>query len=148
MADTSLPKSWKEAKKKGAKHFFTGRKCFYGHLDKRQTSNGSCLTCSRLRAEKWKHDHPIRHKRWYENHYAEFLQKRMESAGRLKPDACEICGHPDGSGKWRICYEHCHKTNIFRGWTCSRCNSIIALCDESPELLMGIIRYLKKNKNY
>jgi hypothetical protein len=42
---TSLPKSRKEAKALGLTHYFNGKPCPNGHIDKRFTSSGSCFAC-------------------------------------------------------------------------------------------------------
>lgn len=46
------PTSWSEAKRIGAPHYRTGRPCKRGHLALRLASNGMCLECSRLKAER------------------------------------------------------------------------------------------------
>jgi hypothetical protein len=40
--------------------------------------------------------------------------------------------------------DHCHKTNEVRGILCNRCNSVLGLCEDKPELLSKLARYLKK----
>ena len=52
MADSSLPSaiSRAEAKAKGLKHYFTGKPCSRGHIQKRNTVTGQCMECSRLKA--------------------------------------------------------------------------------------------------
>ena len=41
------------AKQEGLKHYFTGLPCKHGHIDKRQTSDGTCMACSREKSAKW-----------------------------------------------------------------------------------------------
>ena len=36
-----------EAKKTGETYYFTNKPCKYGHVSKRQTSNGTCVECNR-----------------------------------------------------------------------------------------------------
>lgn len=36
----------KQAKEQGLKFYFTGKECCNGHVDKRMTSNGKCMTCA------------------------------------------------------------------------------------------------------
>jgi hypothetical protein len=45
----SLPKARAEAKAAGASHYFTGKPCSNGHVEKRATSGGACLGCMRDR---------------------------------------------------------------------------------------------------
>ena len=61
-------------------------------------------------------------------------------AGRKKPESCEICGKVS-----RICFDHCHVTGKFRGWICFKCNIIIGLSDEVPEILEKLAEYIRKN---
>lgn len=66
--------------------------------------------------------------------------RRMgELAGRPRPDTCELCGS-DG----RICFDHCHKSEKFRGWICHRCNSVLGLVRDDAKLLRDLADYLEK----
>lgn len=47
-----LPKTKKEAKFAGSKFYFTGEPCNKGHIDKRYVSDGSCVSCTLVRANK------------------------------------------------------------------------------------------------
>lgn len=67
------------------------------------------------------------------------IQKLELSAGRPKPNYCEICGF---SGV--ICFDHCHKTGRFRGWICSKCNFALGNARDNPEILIALSNYLKK----
>ena len=42
-----------QAKQDGLQHYFTGLPCKHGHIDKRQTSDGTCMACSREKSSKW-----------------------------------------------------------------------------------------------
>lgn len=48
--DNKLPRSRAEAKSSGAKHYFTGKPCKHGHVDKRYTVDGQCAECARIKA--------------------------------------------------------------------------------------------------
>jgi len=43
-----LPKTRKEAKDLGAKYYFTGLSCKHGHIDKRETAKGICVSCRKV----------------------------------------------------------------------------------------------------
>ena len=47
MNTTSLPKTRKEAQDSGAKYYFTGEPCKYGHIAPRKTK-GSCVECLKV----------------------------------------------------------------------------------------------------
>lgn len=69
------------------------------------------------------------------------LQKLELMAGRHKPEKCELCGR-DG----RICYDHDHATNKFRGWICHKCNATLGFIDDNIQTLELMIQYLKNSK--
>ncbi len=67
------------------------------------------------------------------------LNKLESLAGRKKPTQCEICG-----GMGRICFDHNHKTGLFRGWICDRCNLILGHAKDNAELLLSLSEYLNR----
>lgn len=48
----------KDATEAGEKFYYTGKECKYGHLDKRYTTNGLCVTCAAKRSAEWAANHP------------------------------------------------------------------------------------------
>ncbi len=66
-------------------------------------------------------------------------KERVALAGRPRPDKCEICGEFN----LRICFDHCHNTGKFRGWLCDRCNKVLGIVKDSPELLENLANYLR-----
>lgn len=71
---------------------------------------------------------------------------RRKNAPRPMPDQCEVCGSFKEEFKKKVlCYDHCHKTNKFRGWLCMRCNFALGLVKDNIETLQGLIEYLRKN---
>jgi hypothetical protein len=45
------PATRAKAKELGFKHYYTGKPCSHGHIDKRETGNGSCTECRRITTE-------------------------------------------------------------------------------------------------
>ena len=43
--------------------------------------------------------------------------------------------------------DHCHETNVFRGWLCQSCNIGIGKLKDSVEMLERAIKYLKGELN-
>jgi hypothetical protein len=66
------------------------------------------------------------------------LRKLEKLAGRSKPKRCELCNKKAK----RIYFDHCHKTQIFRGWLCMRCNMVLGQVDDNRHLLKKMIEYL------
>ena len=51
MDTTNLPKTREEAKRTGAKYYFTGQSCKHGHISARKTK-GACVECLKVEWEK------------------------------------------------------------------------------------------------
>lgn len=47
-----------EAKEQGLKRYFTGKPCKHGHIDRRWTSSGVCLSCDRVMSRDWARANP------------------------------------------------------------------------------------------
>lgn len=60
----------------------------------------------------------------------------------VEPDTCEICGR---GGK--ICMDHCHDTNLFRGWICDDCNLALGRAKEDIGTLKSMVAYLERFEN-
>lgn len=65
-------------------------------------------------------------------------RKLIALAGRPRPDACEVCG--DGG---KICFDHCHATEEFRGWLCQPCNLVLGHAKDNPVKLRKLADYLE-----
>lgn len=63
---------------------------------------------------------------------------------------CAICGGPqNGSSKTAAEYleiDHDHETGILRELLCSRCNRMIGLAKDNPEILRNAALYLEKHR--
>lgn len=68
-------------------------------------------------------------------------KKLEEIAGRPKSDLCEVCNQPG-----KICFDHCHNENKFRGWICDSCNRALGHAKDNPEILRSLALYLEKSK--
>lgn len=61
----------------------------------------------------------------------------------LQNQTCEACGEcmPTDSDK-RI--DHSHATGAVRGVLCDRCNRVLGLCREDPDVFAGLCNYIAK----
>jgi Recombination endonuclease VII len=64
-------------------------------------------------------------------------EKREEIAGRPRATQCDICALPG-----KTVFDHDHETGAFRGWICDRCNKVLGLVYDNPELLCRLAYYL------
>ncbi len=69
-------------------------------------------------------------------------EKREKLAKRDYTEICDICGNKSESR--RNAFDHCHKTGVFRGWLCFRCNSTLGKVEDNPDLLVRMADYLRK----
>lgn len=73
----SLPRTRQEALELGSRHYFTGKPCKHGHVEKRFSQRGTCMGCSRSialdvyrrdpalaisKVRKWESENPDRRK--------------------------------------------------------------------------------------
>lgn len=45
-----------------------------------------------------------------------------------------------------VVIDHCHKTDVVRGVTCSRCNTLLGMSGDDPKLLRAAADYLDANR--
>lgn len=78
---------------------------------------------------------------------------RIYNTFKLKPEdyekvneqqggVCAICKNKCLTG-YRLSVDHDHKTNLFRGLLCGKCNKGIGMFDDNVKLLESAISYLK-----
>jgi hypothetical protein len=65
--------------------------------------------------------------------------QRVSTAGRQKPDLCEVCNELH----IRIVFDHCHGSGLFRGWLCDRCNRVLGLLKDDIILFRKLANYLE-----
>lgn len=75
-----------------------------------------------------------RYKNWRIRHEA----RLWDRAGRPRADECEVC-----SSREMTVFDHCHTSDLFRGWICDRCNKILGLVKDNPDWLRKLANYLE-----
>ncbi len=68
-------------------------------------------------------------------------ERNFPPATRPMPQACEACG---ATSKKALALDHCHKTNSFRGWLCSNCNTGFGLLGDNYVEVARRIAYLAR----
>lgn len=53
-----------EARVLGLKRYYTGKECPSGHVSQRMVSNSTCVTCQKIRANKWAKNNPEKIKKF------------------------------------------------------------------------------------
>lgn len=57
---------------------------------------------------------------------------------------CALCGKPEGSQS--LVFDHCHKTNTFRGYLHNSCNRSMGVLGDDVEGLMRALNFLNKSE--
>lgn len=123
---------------------YDGDLCAEGDCEKPAITNGLCVNHY---AATWRMENPDAGKRVHRTYWTKIQEKRAIELGRPKPDHCEMCGK-DGYGQGNkprigICFDHDHETGKARGWLCDRCNKVLGLVKDDPDLLRKMIAYLE-----
>lgn len=79
-----------------------------------------------------------RNRRWAAASKARREARLAEEAGRPRQHACELC-----ASTARTVWDHDHASGSFRGWICDRCNKVLGLVRDDPNVLEAMARYLQ-----
>lgn len=95
------------------------------------------------RDKAWSAANPERLREYRRGAEARRRTAQEATAGRPRPEGCEICGGTNKNGK-ALQFDHCHRQGHFRGWLCSRCNLTLGRVDDNPQLLRQLAAYLER----
>ncbi len=62
--------------------------------------------------------------------------------GHLTHGGCWLCGHANPGGV--LCIDHDHKTGLFRGLLCHRCNRVLGQVEDDGDLLSRAAGYVSR----
>lgn len=118
----------------------TGKRCLKHGASPRHPATGRCIKCQDLHSPatiKLKHE---RNKELLRR--INRKRRGLPDPTREEPAACECCGGPPGIYGMHL--DHCHITEVFRGWLCMKCNSGIGLLGDNITGLINGILYLAR----
>jgi len=58
---------------------------------------------------------------------------------------CHICKQHQSAFPYDLCVEHRHSDGKIRGLTCRRCNTILAMLNDDPNMALSCHQYLTKD---
>lgn len=58
--------------------------------------------------------------------------------------ACLLCEKPEEQLTKPLVIDHCHISGKFRGWICHKCNVMLGMAEDRPELLRRAADYLEQ----
>lgn len=64
--------------------------------------------------------------------------EEFDAIERQQKGKCRACGK-----KRKLVADHDHKTGLFRGLICAKCNAALGMADDSPATLRRLARYLE-----
>lgn len=76
-------------------------------------------------------------KRYYPEKYGISYDDALQMYGR----GCAVCGK-EHSDHESLVIDHDHSTGAVRNALCNRCNVVLGLCEDKPELLKDLAHYL------
>ena len=82
--------------------------------------------------------------RWYFNSIRKRFGLLIDGYMELYKKGCWLCGQPFEGMKPRPQVEHDHETNTVRGLAHGRCNAMIAMSDDNPDMLRRVADSLEK----
>lgn len=97
--------------------------------ENRSTRTGLNKECRACRSVAW-----IQHK--YDLSVSEYQDLYDSQGGR-----CAICAQLPSGG--RLCVDHDHESGEVRGLLCDNCNKAIGLFQDSPEVIINAVEYIK-----
>lgn len=151
-------------------NFLLKKPCKVCGDNRRYLKRITCVTCARRRANERRARDPLRKraegKRWRLlnqnkiNEYNRLWRERNKTTldyrlrrrkhrgypdpSRPEPAECEMCGKPPNA-KQSMYLDHCHRTNIFRGWLCGKCNTGLGMLgDDIDVAIERLQRYKQK----
>ena len=120
---------------------------FFKHKNKKFGVRFECKDCYKIETakdrlknpEKWK---AKRHRNGLKEMYG-IAVEFYNSLYQIQNGCCKICKISQSNLKKKLFVDHCHKTNKIRGLLCQKCNFLIGLANDSPQVLSLAIQYLK-----
>jgi hypothetical protein len=70
------------------------------------------------------------------DYHRAMMEKKV---GRPRPNMCELCM---GQFRKQPHADHDHKTGIYRGWICNRCNSVLGMVRDDTSLLKSMMAWI------
>lgn len=122
-----------------------------------KTLRGCCKSCNTNKSTIWrkknrKRFNELAHKHYHSTKGQNTYYKRVYGISKSEYDVmfqnqkgrCIACGRVQNNRPLSV--DHNHKTGKVRGLLCLKCNSTLGFCDESINILLGLIDYIRKTK--
>lgn len=98
-----------------------------------------CKICEKAQTNRWNSQHPEAVRARNLNYKFKMTTEQYIAKLEQQGGICRICKRSD----LPMVVDHCHATNIVRGILCKNCNTGIGMFNDSEELLLAAITYLK-----
>ena len=122
---------------------------FYASTSKKSGYKSNCKECVKTRANVYyrtdKGRKYIQEKQWRVKGIDMTVERYQELLDAQK-NGCGICGVEKNRNGSRLCVDHDHNTGKIRGLLCHHCNTALGKMQDSEEMLMKAIEYLRSHK--
>ena len=113
-----------------------------------------CKDCSCKKLKEWRNKNPERYRELSRKHSGtdkcrntELIRKygiTLAQYNKMLIEqryVCKIC-HKKNNINHTLYVDHHHESGVVRGLLCQKCNLIIGMCDEKPEILLKIVEFM------
>ena len=115
---------------------------FHNKANAKLKKSRTCKDCAKVYATQWRKDNPGYQAQHRYNLSIEDIAKMLkDQGGTCANDACDY-GKDDDH---KLFIDHDHETGKVRGLLCAWCNTAEGYLKGSPELAVGLIRYMRKH---
>lgn len=114
-----------------------------------------CKNCNRKRVQEWRKNNPEKRakqqqreatkdytrNKFLKYYYGITLEKYNEMF-KNQNGCCAICKKHQVELNKRLFVDHCHNTGKIRKLLCQKCNTLLGMAEENPDVLKEAINYL------
>jgi len=156
LTDTIITRP--QAKERGLTFYFPGSTCKHGHVAKRYTTTGQCITClenskplfnERKRLKNQTTQGKLRTKAASLRYQYDMSLDEYEAKLKQQDHKCSLCCVPfdDSTKATMVHVDHDHKTGKVRDLLCNNCNALLGYAGDDVERLKKCIQYLRRHSD-
>ncbi len=104
-----------------------------------------CIACTlRQQSLNFSYKKTVRHKEMVRRSIYHIGLAEQKQLYAFQDGKCAVCSIDIEYVGANTCLDHCHETNVVRGFLCSRCNVIEGMCNKLPAIAppLSIVSYI------
>jgi len=122
--------------------------CFHKNKRRGDGRNTYCKTCAiQYKKEYYRKNKPKIREYALQKRY-KITQVEFDTLLKQQDNCCACCGvtKPDRTRE-NLAVDHNHTTGKVRGLLCTRCNTVLGLVRDSPQILSNLIKYIEREND-